>query len=131
MPTNRDSTDTAMEAYLFDCCAAGKLLQVTAGADRKALITTPTPLPHPYNAGARLQLSPGAMRDRATPWQTLPHSFLTPSRRPQMPPTARGSCRSPAHPPARMPAIAVQPKSRHSATSVGSTRPISEIIARG
>lgn len=127
MSTNRDSTDTAMEAYLFECCAAGKLLQVTAGADRTALITTPTPLPHPYNAGARLQLSPGAMRDRATPWQTHPHSFLTPSRRPQTPPTARGSCRTPARPPA----IAVQTKSRHSATSVGSTRPISEIIVRG
>jgi len=103
-----------MEAYLFDCCAAGKLLQVTAGADRKALITTPTPLPHPYNAGARLQLSPGAMRDRATPWQTLPHSFLTPSRRPQTPPTARGSCRSPAHPPDR-------PHARHrGATEISS-----------
>ena len=102
--TLRDSTDTAMEAYLYNNCgAAGKLLQITAGADRIALITTPTPFPHPFNAGARLQLSPGAMRGRATPWQTLPTLFSNPlPRHPcrhQTPTTARGSCRSPARHP--------------------------------
>jgi hypothetical protein len=101
----RDSTDTAMKAYLYNnCCAAGKLLQITAGADRRPLNTTPTPLPHPFNTGTRLQLSPGAMRGRATPWQSLPHSFLRPPPprphcHPQTPPAARGSCRSPARHP--------------------------------
>jgi hypothetical protein len=81
LSTNRDSTDTARKHTYITTCAAGKLLQITAGADRVALITTPTPLPHPFTAGARLQLSPGAMRGRATPWPTIPHSFFTPTRR--------------------------------------------------
>ena len=49
-----------MEAYLFDCCAAGKLLQVTAGADRKALITTPTPLPQPLQCWRPAATKPGS-----------------------------------------------------------------------
>lgn len=75
------STDTQMKPYL---CAAGKLLQLTAEAGRTALINTLAPDPHPFDAGARLQLSPGALRGRATPWQTLPHSFFPPSFPPRL-----------------------------------------------
>jgi hypothetical protein len=74
---------------------------------QEALINTLAPLPHPFDAGARLQLSPGAVRGGATPWQTLPHSFFSPSPSfppaPQTPARARGSCRPPA--------IPAQPKS--------------------